>query len=153
MCVLLLMSETETIDSELYVELKKWSLDAIYNMTSRVLKEMDLSVDKQTLIFNKLKYYRFINGAEELINGSHICYMSLGNIEEQMHDHKETIIKSSIFCKINDNNAKNDGRNWLICKNYGFKVRHFQICFEDNLVFQKFNKDELLMIESAELLL
>lgn len=136
---------TESIATEeILFELEHWTLDKIYQQTARALQELPLSTDEQRIFFEKLKHYRFVSSVDELIAGAHIRYISL--------KHPDTVHlspKSAIYCKPNEKTTMDC--NWMICKNY-YSYRHFQLCFEEHLVFQKFTKDQIMLIESAELL-
>jgi len=127
---------------EILDELEHWRLDVIYDETDAVLATLGLSEDEENAMFEKLKMYRYVRGIEELKTGGHLRYISRSD--------KWLVPRSTIFCRVNEKTA--DGCTWLVCKNYGFGARHFQICMEKYLVFQKFTPDQLILINTMELL-
>lgn len=151
--------DDESLDDEAIEELEQWKLDNIYKMTLDVLNKLqsfsNMSDSLFTELFEKFKNYRYIDDLDELKNGSHILYINLKKLEElktnatpiKQSNEIKGLVNPAIFCKPTLNNS-----NKLVCKGFGFIPKHFQICFNNNIIFQKFNNDELLLIQGAEVL-
>ena len=75
----------------------------------------------------KLKVYSYCDEMNDLRIGSYIKWIPISN------PNNIYLTKGALFCemKITDDGV------FCICKNYGFKSRHFQISMDKNLIFQK----------------
>ena len=59
---------------------------------------------------------------------------------------KINLVKGAVFCemKITDNGV------FLVCKNYGYNRKHFQIKLDENLIFQKLTEQELVLLSALD---
>ena len=56
------------------------------------------------------------------------------------------LTKGGIFCEMK---VKEDGV-YIICKNYGYNRKHFQIKLDENLIFQKLTEQELVLLSALD---
>jgi len=132
-------NDDETVDT--LDMLKDWTLDVIYAETRDVLKRAHVVASAD--LMERLQYYRVVDHPEKLVPGAHLCYIKKDNL---MHLHV------GIFCKINHRVGLCG--TWLVCKNYSSgRPIYYQICYDSYVIFQRFTRDQQILIESAELLL
>jgi hypothetical protein len=130
----------KALDDESNETLLNFTTDKIKEMNLSVLKELHLSKKDTLEIFNKLKDYKYVDEMNELKYGSYIRWIP---IEDPNNIY---LTKGGLFCemKITDNGV------FCICKNYGFKCRHFQISMDKNLIFQKLTDQELILLSALD---
>lgn len=135
-------------DGDIMTTLQNWTLDTIYNETRTLLEQNGLTKAVADDLITRLEFYRIVRNPSELVKGSTLYYF-----QPQPPGSKTSIIvNSGIFCNINKKATKDCGL-WITCRNYGFPMRFYQICFAQHLIFQRFTRDQQMLIESAELLL
>ena len=125
--------------------LDKDSNEGIINMTSAkikqinasVLSELQLSKEYHMEIMNKLKGYKYVDEMTDLHVGSYIRWIPLTNPSEIR------LKQGSILCdiKITDHGLA------LVCKGYN---RHFQIKFDENLIFQRLSEQEQVLLSALD---
>jgi hypothetical protein len=121
---------------------------ALYNFTTAKLREMTLNIlkelhlpKKDTLDFlKKLKDYKYIDEMDDLKYGSYIRWIPL---EDPTNIY---LTQGAIFC---DMKIVDDGV-FCLCKNHGFKSRHFQIAMDKNLIFQRLTDQELVLLSALD---
>ena len=109
------------------------SNETLLNFTSDKIKEMNLNIIKElqlprkdTLdIMNKLRDYKYVDEMNELKCGTYLRWINIDNPNSII------LSKGAVFCELK---ITNEGV-FLICKNYGFKSRHFQISLDKHLIF------------------
>ena len=96
---------------------------------------------KETIdIYNKLKDYKYVDEMNDLKYGTFIRWIP---IEDPTNIY---LTKGAIFCemKITDDGV------FCICKNYGYKTRHFTLSMDKNLIFQKMTDQELVLLSALD---
>ena len=122
--------------------------DKLFNLTSLKLNEMNLNILKElqlsredTLeLLKKLKHYKYVDEIDDLKYGTYLRWIPISNptnIE---------LKKGAIFCEI----KMTDNGTFIICKNHGFKSKHFQFKMDENLIFQKLTDQELVLISALD---
>ena len=109
-------------------------------MNLKVLKELNLSKHETLELLKKLKEYKYVDEMNDLKYGTYIRWIPLSNPEYI------DLKKGAIFCEIN---ITDDGVQ-LICKNFGYKSKYFQIKLDENLVFQKLTEQELVLLSALD---
>lgn len=125
--------------------LDKDSNEGIINMTNAkikqinasVLSELQLSKEYHMEIMNKLKGYKYVDEMTDLHVGSYIRWIPLTNPNELR------LKQGSILCDIK---ITDDGLS-LVCKGYN---RHFQIKFDENLIFQRLSEQEQVLLSALD---
>ena len=112
----------------------------VYFVFVKILKELHLSKNDTLDLLNKLKDYKYVDEMSDLKYGTYIRWIPL----EDPNDIYLT--KGALFCemRITDNGVN------CICKNYGYKSRHFQIEMDKNLIFQKLTEQELVLLSALD---
>jgi len=112
--------------------------DKIINIKLDILKELGFSRNQLLDVLKKLKYYRYVDGMNELTYGAFIRWIPISNPK------KIELTKGSIFCdfKVTDNGV------YVLCKN--FMNRHHQFKLEENLIFQKITDQEHVLLSALD---
>ena len=122
--------------------------EALMNFTTKQLREMILKILKElqlprneTLeLMKKLKDYKYVDEMKDLKYGTYLRWISINDPEDIQ------LTKGGIFCEMK---VKEDGV-YIICKNYGYNRKHFQIKLDENLIFQKLTEQELVLLSALD---
>jgi len=130
----------KALDDESNETLMNFTSDKIKEMNLNVLKELHLPRKDTLELMSKLKDYKYVDEMNELKYGSYIRWIP---IEDPTNIY---LTQGAMFCemKITDNGV------FCVCKNYGFKARHFQISMDKNLIFQKLTDQELVLLSALD---
>jgi hypothetical protein len=130
----------KALDDETNETLLNFTTDKIKEMNLNILKELHLSKQDTLDILQKLRDYKYVDEMNELKYGAYIRWIP---IEDPTNIH---LTKGALFCemKITDDGV------FCVCKNYGFKSRHFQISIDKNLIFQKLTEQELVLLSALD---
>jgi hypothetical protein len=130
----------KAIDDDSNETLLNFTTDKIREMNLNILKELHLPRQETIDIFNKLKYYKYVDEMNDLKYGTFLRWIPI--------EHPTNIIltKGSIFCEI----KITDEGTYCVCKNFGFNSRHFQISIDKNLIFQKLTDQELVLLSALD---
>jgi hypothetical protein len=117
-----------------------FTTDKIKEMNLNVLKELHLPRKDTLELMSKLKDYKYVDEMNELKYGAYIRWIP---IEDPTNIY---LTQGAMFCeiKITDNGV------FCVCKNYGFKARHFQISMDKNLIFQRLTDQELVLLSALD---
>ena len=118
----------------------------VFNLTNKEIKQTkinvlkDLELDKKVFanFINKLKQYRYIDEVNDLKYGAFIRWIPLKDPDNIY------LTIGGIICeiKVTDNGIK------IICKNHAHK--HFQIHFDENMIFQKLSAQEKILLTALD---
>lgn len=130
----------KALDDESNEILLNFTTDKIRGMNLKILKELHLPRKETIDMYNKLKYYKYIDEMNELKYGTYLRWIP---IEDLNNIH---LTKGAIFCeiKITDNGV------FCVCKNLGFSSKHFQLSIDKNLIFQKLTEQELILLSALD---
>ena len=128
----------KALENDDNVGLINTSIQEIKNKKNNILQQLGLNRDDLKMFNSNLKGYRYIEELKDLNIGSNIRYIKLKNIEN--------IKLSGVnnFCEIK---VLNKGIG-LVFKN--FQNRFFTIYFNDNLIFQKINCEEEVILKAIK---
>jgi len=130
----------KALEDESNETLMNFTTDKIYEMNWQILKELQLSKEDTTELFNKLKNYKYVDEMNELKYGAHIRWINIDN-PSSIH-----LKQGAIFCEMK---IKDEGV-YCVCKNYGYKIKYFQISFDKNLIFQKLTDQEMVLLSALD---
>lgn len=130
----------KALDDETNETLLNFTTDKIREMNLNILKELHLSKNDTLELMRKLKEYKYVDEMNELKYGAYIRWIP---IEDPTNIY---LTKGALFCemKITDDGV------FCVCKNYGFKMRHFQLSMDKNLIFQKLTDQELVLLSALD---
>jgi hypothetical protein len=130
----------KALDDETNETLLNFTSDKIKEMNLNVLKELQLPRKETLEILKKLKDYKYVDEMNELKYGAYIRWIP---IEDPTNIY---LTQGALFCemKITDNGV------FCVCKNYGFKSRHFNISMDKNLIFQRLTDQELVLLSALD---
>ena len=122
--------------------------EALMNFTTKQLREMILKILKElqlprneTLeLMKKLKDYKYVDEMKDLKYGTYLRWIPINDPEDIQ------LTKGALFCEIK---VKEDGV-YIICKNYGYNRKYFQIKLDENLIFQKLTEQELVLLSALD---
>lgn len=130
----------KALDDETNETLLNFTTEKIREMNLNILKELQLPKKDTLDLLRKLNEYKYIDEMNELKYGSYIRWIPIENPDNIY------LTQGAIFCemKITDDGV------FCICKNYGYKSRHFQISMDKNLIFQKLTDQELILLSALD---
>jgi hypothetical protein len=130
----------KALDDESNENLLNFTTEKIREMNLKILNELHLSKKDTLELLSKLNEYKYVDEMNDLKYGTYIRWLP---IEDPNNIY---LTKGAIFCelKITDNGVS------CICKNYGFKLKHFQIEMDKNLIFQKLTTQELVLLSALD---
>jgi hypothetical protein len=130
----------KALDDDSNETLMNFTTDKIKEMNLNVLKELHLPRKDTLELMSKLKDYKYVDEMNELKYGAYIRWIP---IEDPTNIY---LTQGAMFCemKITDNGV------FCVCKNYGFKARHFQISMDKNLIFQRLTDQELVLLSALD---
>jgi len=130
----------KALDDETNETLMNFTTDKIIDMNLNVLKELHLPKTETLELLKKLKDYKYVDEMNDLKYGAFIRWIPLEDPENII------LKKGALFCEMK---IKDDGV-YCLCKNYGYKSRHFQFSFDKNLIFQKLTEQELVLLSALD---
>ena len=104
------------------------------------LKELELTKKDTNELAHKLRNYKYVDNISNLHSGAYIRWISLKNPDELY------LTSGALLCDIK---FDNEGV-CLICK--GFRNRHFQVRFDDCMIFQKLSDQEQVLLSALDYL-
>ena len=128
----------KALEDETNETLFNFTSEKIEEMNLNILRELQLSKENTYELLKKLKNYKYIDEMNELKYGAYIRWIPIedpNNIQ---------LNKGSVFCEI----KITDNGSFIVCKNYGYNKRHFQISMDKNLIFQKLTDQELVLLDA-----
>ena len=130
----------KALDDESNETLMNFTSDKIKEMNLNVLKELHLPRKDTLDLMSKLKEYKYVDEMNELKSGSYIRWIP---IEDPTNIY---LTQGALFCEI----KITDNGTFCVCKNYGFKARHFNISMDKNLIFQRLTDQELVLLSALD---
>jgi hypothetical protein len=130
----------KALDDETNENLLNFTTDKMREMSLNILKELKLSKKDTLELYKKLKDYKYVDEMNDLKYGTYIRWIP---IEDPNNIY---LTKGALFCemKITDEGL------FCVCKNFGYKCRHFQIQMDKNLIFQKLTTQELVLLSALD---
>ena len=130
----------KALDDETNENLLNFTTEKMREMNLNILKELHLSKKETMDILRKLNDYKYVDDMNDLKYGTYIRWIPIEDPNNIF------LTKGAICCelKITDNGVS------CICKNYGFKTKHFQIEMDKNLIFQKLTNQELVLLSALD---
>jgi hypothetical protein len=130
----------KALDDDSNENLLNFTSKQILEMNLKIINELQLERKDALELMQKIKGYRYIDELDDLKYGTYLRWIPLNNPSNIY------ITKGALFCEYK---IKDDGV-YLICKNYGFPNKHFQIKLDENLVFQKLTDQELVLLSALD---
>lgn len=128
----------KALDDTSNESLMNFTTKKLREMTINILKELQLPREDTLRLAKALKEYKYIDEMNELKYGSFVRWIVITdptNIE---------LTRGAIFCemKILDEGV------FMVCKSFGNK--HFQVKFDECLVFQKLTSQEQVLLSALD---
>jgi hypothetical protein len=130
----------QALDDDSNENLLNFTSKKITEMNLKIINELQLDRKEALALMKKLKGYRYIDELDDLKYGTYLRWIPLNNPSNIK------ITKGALFCEYK---IKDDGV-YLICKNFGYPYRHFQIKLDENLVFQKLTDQEMVLLSALD---
>lgn len=130
----------KALDNDSNEQILHFTTKKIVETNLSILKELHLS-NKDTLeLLEKLKGYKYVDEMADLKYGTYLRWIP-------MSDPNVIILtKGAIFCetKITDDGI------FMVCKNFGFNSKYFQLSLDNNLIFQKLTDQEQIILSAMD---
>ena len=130
----------KALDDESNDALFNFTTKKIREMTLKILKELELPKQETIDLMKKLKDYKYIDELTDLKYGTYLRWIPVDN-PENIH-----LTKGAIFCEV----KITDEGVFLICKNHGYTKSHFRISMDQNLIFQKLTQQEQVLLSALD---
>jgi hypothetical protein len=130
----------KALDNEKNENIVNLSTKEIKQTKIDILKELDLDKEVFTDFMKKLKMYRYIDEVNDLKYGAFIRWIPLKNPDNIY------LTRGGIICDIK---AVDKGIQ-IICKNHLHK--HFQISFDECMIFHKLSAQEQVLLAAVDML-
>lgn len=130
----------KALDDDTNESLMNFTTKKLREMILKILKELQLPRNETIELMNKLKGYKYVDEMKDLKYGTYLRWIPIDDPED-IH-----LTKGALFCEMN---VKVDGV-YIICKNYGYSRKHFQIKLDENLIFQKLTEQELVLLSALD---
>ena len=130
----------KALDDDSNEQLLNFTSKKIIEMNLKIINELQLERKEGLEIMKKIKGYKYVDELNDLKYGTYIRWIPIID-PNNIH-----ITKGSLFCEYK---IKDDGV-YLICKNFGYSSKHFQIKLDENLVFQKLTDQELVLLSALD---
>jgi hypothetical protein len=130
----------KALDDESNENLFNLTTKKILEMNLQILKELELDRNETLELLKKLKEYKYVDEMSDLKYGTYLRWIPISNPENI------ELTKGAIFCelKITDNGV------FIVCKNFGYGTKYFQIKMDECLVFQKLTAQELVLLSALD---
>lgn len=130
----------KALDDDTNESLMNFTTQQLREMILKILKELQLPRNETLDLMKKLKYYKYVDEMKDLKYGTYLRWIPIDDPEDIQ------LTKGALFCEMK---VKEDGV-YIICKNYGFNRKHFQIKLDENLIFQKLTEQELVLLSALD---
>lgn len=130
----------KALDDDTNESLMNFTTKQLREMILKILKELQLPRNETIDLMKKLKDYKYVDEMKDLKYGTYLRWISINDPEDIQ------LTKGGIFCEMK---VKEDGV-YIICKNYGYNRKHFQIKLDENLIFQKLTEQELVLLSALD---
>ena len=130
----------KALDDETNENLLDFTSQKMKEMNLKIIKELQLPRNETLDILKKLSDYKYVDEMSDLKYGTYIRWIPINN------PNTITLTKGAVFCemKITDDGV------FLVCKNYGYSSKHFQIQMDTNLIFQKLTTQEQILLSALD---
>ena len=130
----------QALDDDTNVSLMNFTTKKLREMILKILKELELPRNETIELMKKLKDYKYVDEMKDLKYGTYLRWIPIDD-PENIH-----LKQGALFCEMK---VKEDGV-YIICKNYGYNRKHFQIKLDENLIFQKLTEQELVLLSALD---
>ena len=130
----------KALDDDTNESLLNFTSKKIEEMNYNIIKELQLNRKDTIEILKKLKDYKYIDEMSDLKYGTYIRWIPIENPQ------KINLTKGAIFCEL----KIMDEGIFLVCKNFGFYSKYFQIAMDKNLIFEKLTSQELVLLSALD---
>jgi hypothetical protein len=130
----------KALDDNTNESLMNFTTKKLREMILKILKELQLPRNETLDLMKKLKDYKYVDEMKDLKYGTYLRWIPIDD-PENIH-----LTKGALFCEMK---VKEDGV-YIVCKNYGYNRKHFQIKLDENLIFQKLTEQELVLLSALD---
>jgi hypothetical protein len=130
----------KALDDETNENLLDFTSQKMKEMNLKIIKELQLPRNETLDILKKLNDYKYVDEMNDLKYGTYIRWIPINN------PNIIVLTKGAVFCemKITDDGV------FLVCKNYGYSSKHFQLKMDTNLIFQKLTTQEQILLSALD---
>lgn len=130
----------KALDDDTNESLMNFTTKQLREMILKILKELQLPRNETIELLKKLKNYKYVDEMKDLKYGTYLRWIPINDPEDIQ------LTQGALFCEMK---VKEDGV-YIVCKNYGYNRKHFQIKLDENLIFQKLTEQELVLLSALD---
>ena len=130
----------KALDDDTNESLMNFTTKQLREMILKILKELQLPRNETIELLKKLKNYKYVDEIKDLKYGTYLRWIPINDPEDIQ------LTQGALFCEMK---VKEDGV-YIVCKNYGYNRKHFQIKLDENLIFQKLTEQELVLLSALD---
>ena len=130
----------KALDDDSNEQLLNFTSKQITEMNLKIINELQLERKEALDIMRKIKGYKYVDDLNDLKYGTYLRWIPI------VDPNNIFITKGALFCEYK---IKDDGI-YLICKNFGYSNKHFQIKLDESLVFQKLTDQEMVLLSALD---
>lgn len=130
----------KALDDDSNEQLLNFTSKQITEMNLKIINELQLERKEALDVMRKIKGYKYVDDLNDLKYGTYLRWIPI------VDPNNIFITKGALFCEYK---IKDDGI-YLICKNFGYSNKHFQIKLDENLVFQKLTDQEQVLLSALD---
>ena len=128
----------KALTNEENINIINTNIQEIKSKKNDILQNLGLKKDDLKEFHNKLKNYRYIENIKDLKYGSTLRWINLNKLENI------NLNTCAHLCDIKINN-----KGVALCMK-GFNNRFFTLYLNENLIFQKLNDEEIILLKAIE---
>ena len=130
----------KALDKEENEELIDTTSEKIAEERNAVIHDLDLDTETEKKILSRLNDYKYVDSIDMLHAGAYIRWIDLKDPDNIV------LRKGALLCEV----KFTDAGTVVVCKN--FYHRHFQVLFDECLVFQRLSDQERVLLSAIDYL-
>jgi hypothetical protein len=130
----------KALDDDSNENLFNFTTKKILEMNLNVLNELELDKRETFDLLKKLKEYKYVDEMSDLKYGTYLRWIPINN-PENIH-----LTKGALFCEV----KIMDEGVFIVCKNFGYSNKYFQIKMDECLIFQKLTSQEKVLLSALD---
>jgi hypothetical protein len=130
----------KALDDDSNENLFNFTTKKILEMNLNVLNELELDKRETFDLLKKLKEYKYVDEMSDLKYGTYLRWIPINN-PENIH-----LTKGALFCEV----KIMDEGVFIVCKNFSYSNKYFQIKMDECLIFQKLTSQEKVLLSALD---
>ena len=128
-------------DNKSNQSLLNFTHDKIHKLNKDIIDAIPINNKIKKEYVQKLKKYRYIDELDELKIGSYLRWIAI-------NDNATDLLKLNKGAIISEINITDEGIKLVLKSCCNYNLRYFQIHFDNNIIFQKLNNEEMMILSA-----